>query len=147
MEYKLLIVGNNQQDLIETNQVISNYFPYIHPIGVASSLEEATKLINTFRPDIVIVNPFFEGISVQRVLDNIGSKIRQIIVKTSNFNAIPEGLSMNFQIIQKPLLFEELLLAINNALLKIIKIAPNNQNSIHQMEVNNIPPNSNPTKK
>lgn len=121
LDYKLLIIDKNQEDSFEIKEIIQNYFPYIHPIGIANSLNEATKLIAIFNPDIIIINPVFDDFSIENVLENIANAKCHIRITTSDIKTIPNKFNVLNEVIIKPIGFNDILFVINNLLLKIIK--------------------------
>jgi two-component system LytT family response regulator len=121
-EYKLLIIDKNKLDSIETNDVVLKYFPYLRPVGIANTFENALELIDEHNPDIIIVNPIFDTVSIDDVFDKIDDADRKIIILTHNEKIIPKEFLLNYDLVKKPIKFSELLIAINNALSTILKI-------------------------
>lgn len=118
--YKATIIDDNPMDMLLLEKLISNYCINIEIIGQAQSIEEGIKEIENNRPDIVFLDVMFQDSIIFDFLDKFNLHNVQVIFMTSERKYALNAFGTDaVDFILKPLIVENVILAINKAIKKI----------------------------
>lgn len=120
--YNAVIVDEEMNNISLLKHLISKYFSDIEVVGHAMSITEAVLIINDQNPDILFLDSQLHGKEVFEVLDQITIKNAQLIFVTSHEQYALKAIKYNpIDYILKPVILEDLILAINKAVKKLVR--------------------------
>lgn len=118
--YKATIIDDNPIDMLLLEKLISTYCINIEIIGQAQSIEEGILEIEKNRPDIVFLDVMFQDLIIFDFLDKFNLQGIQVIFVTSEKKYAVDSFKVEaVDFILKPLIVENVILAINKAIKKI----------------------------
>ncbi|TDO96140.1 LytR/AlgR family response regulator transcription factor [Flavobacterium sp. 245] len=119
--YKAVIVDDEMNNILLLKHFISKYFPKIEIVAQAMSISEAVVVINDHNPDILFLDSRLRENEVFEVLDQIEINKAQLIFVSSHEQYAIKAIKYNaIDYILKPIILEDLVVAINKAVQKLV---------------------------
>ncbi|BDU26938.1 LytTR family DNA-binding domain-containing protein [Flavobacterium sp. GSB-24] len=119
-KYKAILVDDELNNILLLKHLINKYCINIDVIAEALTINNAIKVINEMKPDILFLDIRLNGREVFEMLDEITLSRAQVIFVTSHDEYALKAIKYNaIDYILKPVIIEELILSINKALTKI----------------------------
>lgn len=118
--YKAVIVDDEINNILLLKHFLSKYCPNIEVVAQAVSISEAVLVINAHSPEILFLDILLNGEEVFEALDQIIIDNAQVIFVTSHDEYALKAIKYNaIDYVLKPIILEDLILAINKAVKKL----------------------------
>ena len=133
------------QETYALQNLLESFFPQVHICGIANTFEKAYPLINKNRPDLVFINVLLQNKTTFDFISQFIPKGFETIYTASKKDFAIEAIRHNATgYVLKPLKREDLIIAVENARMKILEKVRQKKNNeqlnciISQLSVNNL---------